>query len=167
MPSPLLNQPGRPAPPLARQTEAEQASRNTASAMDQAGRLREEVGSLRRQFLDAKRSYDHEVMQHGDALKRYAGAPRAGTALRCTGAWGRLLVHAGVARAGAHTSGCCCCYWPDRPRPRLPLHAAVALETAHMGLQNRLNETVAELDAARHARNHVSLRLLLRQLVLT
>ena len=36
-----------------------------------------------------------------------------------------------------------------------------------MGLQNRLNETVAELDAARHARNHVSLRLLLRQLVLT
>jgi hypothetical protein len=24
------------------------------------------------QYEDAKRAYDHEVMQHGDALKRYA-----------------------------------------------------------------------------------------------
>jgi hypothetical protein len=46
----------------------------------QAGRLREEVGLLKRQYDDAKRNYDHEVMQHGDALKRYASG------------WGRLWI---------------------------------------------------------------------------
>lgn len=32
-----------------------------------------QVGQLQRQYADAKRNYDNEVVQHGDALKRYAG----------------------------------------------------------------------------------------------
>ena len=51
----------------------EAAQRDRSVQADQAARLREEVGLLRRQYDDAKRSYDSEVVRHGDALKRYAG----------------------------------------------------------------------------------------------
>ena len=55
------------------QADVDQAQRDRASAITQASRLREEVDLFRRQFDGAKRSYDNEVVQHGDAIKRYAG----------------------------------------------------------------------------------------------
>lgn len=59
------------------------AQRDRNVQADQAARLREEVGLLRRQYDDAKRNYDSEVVRHGDALKRYAGGARAGRAGHC------------------------------------------------------------------------------------
>ena len=62
-----------PPSPLLLQAEVASARQDQSVQASQATRLREEVGLLKRQYDDAKRNYDHEVMQHGDALKRYAG----------------------------------------------------------------------------------------------
>ncbi|GAB4815353.1 hypothetical protein N2152v2_002399 [Parachlorella kessleri] len=62
--------------------EAEAAQRDSEAQAAQASRLREEVDLLRKQYEDAKRHYDHEVMQHGDALKRYAALDSAHSTLQ-------------------------------------------------------------------------------------
>lgn len=158
----------RPLPsPAPRQAEVEAAQRDRSVQADQAARLREEVGLLRRQYDDAKRNYDSEVVRHGDALKRYAGAcgqaagkgpggrprgcpPRAaGALLPCVAREDEEALCAHAPLAGARA--------PSNPAllrgPPSLLRAA--METSFTALQQRLNEAVLELDAARVAKTQV------------
>lgn len=56
------------------QAAIEQAREDGKQDREQVQRLIEDVEAVRRQLADAKRSYDAEVMAHGDALRRLAAA---------------------------------------------------------------------------------------------
>ncbi len=68
--------------------------------------LHPQVGQLQRQYADAKRNYDNEVVQHGDALKRYAGELQALANLACRGLAGGFLVIGGeLCGEASHSAG--------------------------------------------------------------